>query len=74
MNPRIGPAAMKRPLATAALQWGRGCEPADRKFSSEAVFNMGLGFNGAAGVNPRIDSCSCRRVSFWTAASMGPRV
>ena len=59
------------------LQWGRGCEPADINavFGFPAVL---FGFNGAAGVNPRISpgwrhrrGCPC---CFNGAAGVNPRI
>ncbi len=40
--------------ASSSLQWGRGCEPADRGCRVACTIPTGTGFNGAAGVNPRI--------------------
>ncbi len=40
------------------LQWGRGCEPADSSDVALVSITGNRSFNGAAGVNPRIENLS----------------
>ena len=61
-------------LKAATLQWGRGCEPTDGLKVYYHRGEDGIGFNGAAGVNPRMVSEMFAGADFAIEASMGPRV